>query len=297
MGRIPTRDEARAFGLDHILRKCFGSFTQAKQAAGMSSPTKKEKSEDILATSVTKHLEGHRSKKLKTERVKRTLVIGDTHFPFANGPALSLLYAIADQMKPDVIVQVGDLYDMFAHSKFPRSCLNFNAQEEMDLGRRQAEDMWGTLQKLLPKAQCYQILGNHDVRPLKRIIESYPAGEIFLEFYKWYEFPGVRLEKDVRTPLVVDGITYIHGWSSRSGFHRDHFSANVCCGHTHRGGVWYRKMDGKLLWELNAGFLGDAESKAMSYTQNKVTQWTVGCGWIDEFGPRFISFSDDDNKL
>ncbi len=45
LGRIPTRDEARAFGIEHILRKLFGSFTGAKQAAGLdfNTPTEKKK--------------------------------------------------------------------------------------------------------------------------------------------------------------------------------------------------------------------------------------------------------------
>lgn len=293
MGRIPTREEARAAGISYLLEKFFGTFTQAKHAAGMRTEPKKVKAKDILRTSVSKVLEGHESKKAQLKPTRKVLVIGDTHFPFCNLDSLTLVYAIAEKLKPDVIIQMGDLYDMFAHSKFPRTSLTFDPNEEIEVGRQQAEQMWDSLKKICPKAAFYQLLGNHDVRPLKRIIESYPEGEVFFDIYKWYEFEGITLQKDYRTPLVLDGVFYTHGWSSRKGFHRDYFQANTVTGHTHRGYVDPRPLGGKVIWELNAGFLGDPSSKALSYTQSRVTQWTPGVGWIDEFGPRFIPFDEE----
>lgn len=290
LGRNPTRTEARAFGISYYLEKFFGSFTEAKAAAGLGEV--KQKSKDILQCSIASHLADHRSKKASLERSKKVLVLGDTHFPFCHLDSLNLVYAIAEATQPDVIIQVGDLYDFFAHSRFPRSLKTFNPFEEMEIGREQAKKMWETLAKLVPGAALHQLLGNHDVRPLKRIIETYPEGEPFIEFYKWYEFAGVNLQKDYRDPLIVDGVFYQHGHSSRLGAHRDHNHANTVVGHTHRGGVAYRRIAEKTLWELNAGYLGDCESKALSYTQSRVTQWTLGVGFVDEWGPRFIPFGE-----
>jgi predicted phosphodiesterase len=291
LGRIPTRQEARACGISHYLEKYFGSFTIAKQAAGLKPEPKKAKV--LECTSVSSRLRDHKSKKLGLNPLRKVLVIGDTHFPFCNMDSLSLVYAIAEALQPDVIIQMGDLYDMFAHSKFPRTSLTFDPGEEIQVGREQAEQMWATLSKVCPKASLYQLLGNHDIRPLKRIIESYPEGEVFFDIHKWYEFPRVQLQKDYRDPLVLDGVFYTHGWSSRKGFHRDYFQANTVTGHTHRGYVDPRPLNGKVIWELNAGFLGDPTSKALSYTQSRVTQWTPGVGWIDDLGPRFIPFDEE----
>jgi hypothetical protein len=60
-------------------------------------------------------------------------------------------------------------------------------------------------------------------------------------------------------------------------------------GHSHVGGVAYRSIQGKVLFELNAGLLGDPEAKGLSYTPQKLTRWTLGWGFIDQLGPRFIT--------
>lgn len=51
----------------------------------------------------------------------------------------------------------------------------------------------------------------------------------------------------------------------------------------------FKRIGGKTLYELNAGYLGDPESKALSYTPTKITNWTLGWGYIDEDGPRFVA--------
>ena len=291
LGKVPTRHDAREAGIDYLLQKFFGGFSVAMQAAGLTVQQKaKTKSKNILQGDIALHLKDRKRRTSSLTTAKSVLIIGDTHFPFCHLDSLQLVYALAEALQPNAIIQIGDLYDMFAHSSFPRSTIGWNAKEEMDIGRKQAVGMWTTLKKLVPGAELHQIFGNHDMRPLKRVLQHYPAGEIFFEFNKWYEFAGVRLQKDAREPVIIDGVYYEHGYSSRLGHHRDHNQNNTVVGHTHRGGVAYKKIQNKTMWELNAGFLGDAESKGLSYTQTKVTQWTLGVGYVSELGPQFIPF-------
>lgn len=63
---------------------------------------------------------------------------------------------------------------------------------------------------------------------------------------------------------------------------------NTVRGHDHVGGVSFRQIHGKTIWELDAGLAGDYDSKAMSYMPQKMTKQTQGFANIDVYGPRFI---------
>lgn len=63
----------------------------------------------------------------------------------------------------------------------------------------------------------------------------------------------------------------------------------VVCGHSHRAGLFFKNYGDATLFEMNAGYLGDPESKALSYTPQKHTHWTHAFSVIDEHGPRVIT--------
>jgi hypothetical protein len=102
-------------------------------------------------------------------------------------------------------------------------------------------------------------------------------------------FEGVKTLHDPREELKLPGnVDVIHGYLGRLGDHRNYTLTNVVHGHTHTGGVVFRQVAGRVLWELDCGLAGDMESKALSYTPQKSTKHTLGWGFLDEYGPRFI---------
>ncbi len=133
-------------------------------------------------------------------------------------------------------------------------------------------------------------MGNHDVRPLKRIMEAYPEAEDWVTemMKKAFSFDGVETVMDQRQEFKIGNILIFHGYRSKLGEHRDYTHSNTINGHTHRGGVVFRNIGGQCLWELNSGLAGDPESKGLSYTSQKITDWTPGFGAVDKLGPRFI---------
>lgn len=294
LGRTPNRREFESSvkGGAYQLTKHFGSYTTLLQAAGLeplSSSNKPKIDSRIFEVPIETQLETHTPKVVETPKQKKTtLVIPDTHFPFVHVATLEKLIAFAETIKPDRIVQIGDLFDNLSHGKFPRSHNIFTPKEEMNEAHRMASEMWTRLRKASPKAECFQILGNHDIRPMRRILESYPEAELFLDFSKWFQFEGVKLQEDSREELILDGVAYLHGYKTQLGQHRDHMLRSCVTGHSHQGGVAYRNINGQVLWELNAGLLGDPESKGLSYTPQRITRWTLGWGFVDEHGPRFI---------
>jgi predicted phosphodiesterase len=221
---------------------------------------------------------------------KKVLIIGDTHFPFACIKTLQAIYKKAKEGKPDAIVQIGDLYDFYSASSFPRTHNLMTPLQEFEEARAGAEAMWKNLRAMAPKAHCYQLWGNHDVRPKKRVLEVIPTLEHFFNasLEEAMKFKGVSTLCDDRDELEMDGIIYEHGYL-KFGAHMRQNLKPTWAGHSHLGGVLYEKLkSGKLLFEANAGYVGDPTSAALSYGRKRWNKWTKGMGWQDSEGPRFI---------
>lgn len=305
LGRTPDRDEFIAeTGISkHQINTNFGGWTVLLKSQGLETNERKKRvtNQEFFYKEIRSQLQTQQEEKQqeRTEIRKVSLApktsnvilcIGDCHFPFVCQESLSYVYQICEHAKPTHIIQIGDLYDMFSHGKFPRSRNTYNPFEEMKLGLEMAQSMWSKLSELAPKAQRIQLLGNHDIRPLKRIVEAYPEGEVFFSIDKYFNFDGVTHIRDYREGYTIDDWFFHHGYLNTLGAHRDFNMTNTCVGHSHKGGVVYKNINGKIIAELNCGYIGDPSTKALSYTAQKATHWTKGVGLIDPWGPRFIAF-------
>lgn len=297
LGHVPTRDEARVLGLSTKLLESFGLYSELLKAAGMQREDSKKKTKEIITQAFTRDINEIVKPSLEMSRhdfpkFKRTIVLGDVHFPFASMSSLMTVYSVLDQIKDiETVIQMGDLYDMFSFSKFPRSHMVIRPDEEINLARTMADEFWKSIRRMCPKADLVQITGNHDARPYKRVLESAPELEALLNFKPLFEFDGVQTLHDPRVPFVQDGISFTHGFS-QPGTHRSKFQTHVVHGHTHRGGLFYSKnpTTNKFLFELDVGYLGDPSAKAFNYTPVKELKWSHGLGFISEYGPHWIPF-------
>lgn len=301
LGRSPTRTEfqQRVRGGDYRTQKYFGSHTLLLQAAGLEtyddrrcSKPKRLSREEVYGANIEEVVEQHIPRVVETRPglFKPMLLVGDTHFPFAHQKTLEKVYRFAEDHQPEFIVQMGDLMDQWSHSRFPQSRNYYKPDEEMELARNKSQEFWLELAKACPNAKKFQIMGNHDVRALKQILEKAPSLESIVarSIDKLYEFEGVTTIKDYREELVIQGVMLHHGYMSRHGQQRDFVMQDIATAHTHRGAVVYRPLKDRTIAHLDCGFTGDAESKALTYTPQRHTGWTLGWGFWDEYGPRFI---------
>lgn len=297
LGRTPKRDEYIAQGrfTRHDIDKTFGGYAALIHAAGLDAPRVSEKKitrEMVFGRDPVEVVEAHTPKgRIESlEITESILCIGDAHFPWVHKQTLEKIYQFAKENQPKHIVQLGDLFDLYAHSRFPRSLNVYSPNEEIELARKGAEEMWRRLREVCPDAKLYLITGNHDNRPLRNVIAKAPELEalVMAGLKPFFQFDGVQTIDDYRDILEIQGIAFHHGYLSQPGAHRDFNHRNIVTGHTHKGSVTYKPIAGKVLWELNAGFIGDETSKAMSYMPTKATNWTLGWGFIDQWGPRFI---------
>lgn len=295
-GETPSRDDfIRAVRNGrHLISAHFGNWAALVHAAGLEPQRVRKITNEVFRRDIDRQLEYHRSNlPLVVPREKpwpRIAILGDMHEPFAIPELKADFVSFVSKHEPEYVVQIGDAYDAYSHAKFPRSHNVFTPKQEETAARRALEEFWSLTRKAAPNAKLVQITGNHDVRPLKRVLEALPTLEHWAEriFAELLSFDGVHTVLDPREEYLIGDIAFIHGYRSQLGSHRDYMLTNVVTGHSHQLGAVYRNIQGKPLWELNAGYCADPTAKGLTYTNQKMNHWTHGWAWIDEYGPRAV---------
>lgn len=225
---------------------------------------------------------------------ERILCVGDTHYPYCDLWREGQVFKAAKDLRPTVIVQVGDLFDFQNWSRYETDRPYMTPAEELERGYRAAHRFWEEMHRRAPRARKFQLKGNHCVRVLKHARRNAPELEAVLEIgghHELWEFPefGVVAAADDRTITEIDTIAFHHGHRMKLGDHALQNLQNTVTGHTHRGGVIYRRFRGDVsLAELNCGYIADEKSPAMTYTPTAMSQSVPGFGWWDRDGPRFF---------
>lgn len=297
LGRAPLRMELVASGITNYKIQKHG-FEKILSLAGLNPHgigdsriiSKNKITNKIFERDIYQHLEEYAPRsKIKENNFPTILCWPDSHYPFVNKEAEEKMIKFAAENKPQYIVQVGDLLDCYSASKFPRSQNIYTPKEEERLGIEMAQSAWKRLRESCPNAKCYQLMGNHDVRMLKRTLESLPIAEHWIEKYfrELFSFEGVETIFDTREELEIDGILFTHGFLA-SGTHKDFYLKNVIHGHDHKLYVHHRRISGQNIFEMSCGFIGDIDSKALSYTSSKLANFQLGFGWVDKWGARTI---------
>lgn len=302
LGRVPTIMDFERVSSFYQVRKYFGGWSAALAAAGFAGNgmiddegnTKKRKIDQTIfqVKNIEEVLLENRTIPEPTRINAKTIAtISDIHFPFENQKVIDRFIEYVGDERPDLVIINGDAWDMYSHGKFPRSHNVFTPRDEQRLSREKNEAFWQQIKKAHQKAECVQLLGNHDIRPMKRILEEYPEAEDWVKekLKELFSYQGVKTIFDVREELIIGNIAVLHGYRTKLGDHRDYMLMNSINGHSHVGGVVFRQIKGQTLWELNSGFAGDPTAKGLTYTTQKMSNWTAGFGAVNKYGPQFIS--------
>lgn len=215
----------------------------------------------------------------------KAAVFGDLHLPWHKREAV---YRALDLLTPDMnlVLQVGDIYDLYSFSRFPRSHNIMTPGEELSVARDYYCWFWGEVRYRCPGARLVQLLGNHDVRPVKRILERAPELETIANrgFLDLFESPGVELIQN--DEFVWNDIAFIHGYLGRAGDHARTSNKCVVHGHSHKPGVTVLRPG---LWEMDVGYLGDEKAPCFAYSAwKRAAPMTRALGLIDQLGPRVV---------
>lgn len=223
------------------------------------------------------------------------VVLGDVHLPWAHKPSIKAAVEIIAQTQPTYVVQVGDLQDQFFASRYAKRYGKMSPEQEYELATSEGAAFWSQITSASKKSKRYQLRGNHDERIYKKLIDRAPelAGIVDVPA-DFMQFDGVTTVDSSREELHLRmgkfKVVLVHGWLSKLGDHAKYFNSNVICGHSHRPGIVYHKQHDKLIWEANAGYLGDDKAPCFKYGENSRKNWGRGVLLIEDKGPRFVSF-------
>jgi len=223
------------------------------------------------------------------------LAIPDLHLPYADEDCINRMLDFADGRDIELVVQMGDAIELYNFSRFSRSLSVITPADELRLARSGLEVFWGAMRRVAPNAKYVQLMGNHDMRIRRQMAMRWPEGlDVLdaLDLEQLWRIDGVELLADPRIPYEYNDILFIHGDFLRSltaGTRVKYLHKNVVFGHTHMGGTYWLPIHDGNLWELGCGNLTDVNSIPLSYAPMKTNKTIHGFGWIDQWGPRFIS--------
>lgn len=212
----------------------------------------------------------------------KVLVVGDTHMPWHDKKALTKIYNLVLEEKPNVVVQIGDNYDFYTLSTYAKT-LSIKPSLDIKKAITEVNKFWQLMRTFCPKGKFYQLMGNHEARFRKRILERLPQLEGVAD-YNLKKCPWVNYLKSERCHLTLDNVVYTHGWYSKSIDHARHFNKPVVHGHRHRPTI---DTLGKL-WSMDVGHIANERSLPLSYTQSTVTNWRKACGIVTDGVPKLI---------
>ena len=150
------------------------------------------------------------------------LVIPDPHaHPDHGNERFDWMARLINDIKPDVVVNLGDHFDMPSLSGYDKGTKGFEGRrfvKDIASGVDAHERMWEPVKKTKKKMPHRVILeGNHEQR-LKRAVNAAPEldGAISFRSFRFDDFYDDVVEYEGNTPGVIDidGISYAHFFSS-----------------------------------------------------------------------------------
>lgn len=255
--------------IHHIIKNYIGAeYREARQANNGEEGTDSKPSQrfaDILRVKRPQYADPIKYGKGGKGKWKRAVAYGDSHEPFADKHAMSVVRGIIKDVQPNLVVHVGDLLDCYSISSFDQNPLRRNSlQDEID----QAGGHLHQTAQCAPDAERIYLGGNHEDRLRKLIWKLQGASRelarlrVFQRVMTWPSLLGLEqigweYVDYTDQPLVGrlsklllkhgDIVRKWSGWSAKGEWEK-HAKGGIS-GHTHRLGAFYhRDMGGSHVW-------------------------------------------------
>jgi len=213
-------------------------------------------------------------------KLKRWLIWPDTHAPYHDEEAVEALFRDAAAWKPDGIVMLGDLWDFYQASTFPK---------DPDRKERLVDEVKSGQQILrraakLAKSRIF-CEGNHERRLEKFVSQQAPTlhglvpsvRDLVGTEWKFHPYGAVAM----LSPLV--GASHDFGKSGPGSYLQTlrEYGHGAIHGHTHALGCAYGgTVDGARHAVMAAGHLADVEKCDYMHVWKARRDWTKGCGAV-----------------
>ena len=142
-------------------------------------------------------------------KMKKHLIIPDTHTPFEDKAAVSAVLKYAADYKPDVIVHIGDVGDFESVSHWMEDkrlkLEGLRIKHDID----SALGLLTRLKNAAPKAELIITMGNHDDW-VHQYVEAHAELEGFLDLEAEYKKAGWKVV-EINKPYQIGKLLLFHG--------------------------------------------------------------------------------------
>lgn len=191
-----------------------------------------------------KRLREERSEIIKSNtKHYQTFVLGDLHIPFHDEQTVENVFNCVIDNQPKYLVFVGDVMDCYSISRFTKRPDKMrNLQEEINIFYKLMKE----LRKDLPETEIHYVVGNHEQRLEKLILDNSGLyGLESLEYEKVFKLDELNIKFHPKK-VIIDDYIYYHGdvvrknaGCSAKAEYEGHRMKNGISGHTHRAASYY----------------------------------------------------------
>jgi predicted phosphodiesterase len=226
-----------------------------------------------------------------SETGRTTFVISDMHVPFHDPQVWATKLAIIKFLRPEAVVIIGDWWDNYAASFFPKDpTRKSRIIDEVNEGLPLLDEL-----EALGVPNVFFLEGNHEERLGRIVVQLAPMlhgmvktlpeiGRIAERGWHWIPY---------KRSIAIGKMRYSHDFT-RCGVNAGRqalldVGKSVTFGHTHRLGVAYQgtiEDDGHV--SLNVGWGGDFAQVDYAHRDRARRDWMHGCGIVDEDERGFV---------
>lgn len=194
-----------------------------------------------------------------------TIYVGsDIHIPFEDKKAVKAFLDACEITQPEVIVLNGDVMDMFMLSKFTKG-EGRNPAEEVEETRELLRD----LRRRCPKSDIYYIIGNHETRLERYVLNKAPELSSLVEdVFSILKVSDFNI-RGCSSLTINNNLVFKHGTllGNKSGLSAIKEMENAymsgCSGHTHRLCKYIARKSGRKFFWIETGCLCDLNPEYM----------------------------------
>jgi predicted phosphodiesterase len=230
------------------------------------------------------------------KKYNKILVLPDMHIPFMDWAAVKLAANWVRKHEPDLVIQLGDLFDQKAWSKFPKEPDDLSPNDEIEITLEAVK----RLNKMFPEMQI--LFGNHDLRISKKSLDVGFTRHLLRDLQDIFPYDGWNWWSNPREKLVVNTtrgpILFVHGDEDKGDAVSKSrlFGLSVVQGHDHQFKCSYTSTLNGTVFGLSSGHLMDQESKGARYA-NRQGKYPVKGFTIIKYGiPYFLPITGDLKK-
>lgn len=230
---------------------------------------------------MNKNVELEEMVKKSYNKLQKVVVIPDIHAPYEDYRALHGVYKFIKDYKPDKVVQLGDMVDFYALSKFDKDPSRIlSLQGEIDVARYHLKEL-----RKVHKGSITMLEGNHEMR-LMKYLRANPEMASLKSVNTVPALLGLKdFNVDYKKSEMINSVLFKHGnlvrsnsaYTAKGEF--DSEGTSGVSGHTHRLGTHYvTNRSGQHAW-FEMGHI--CEPKAAEYMEGKVPNWQQGFGVME----------------